>query len=59
MRRLALLVTAAIVAAGFGIYLGRRRATLEALLRSEAHKGSITANNTERGASFVIALPVT
>lgn len=25
----------------------------------EAHKGSITANNTERGASFVIALPVT
>ena len=24
----------------------------------EAHKGRITANNTDRGASFVIALPV-
>src|SRR6185436_10232783 len=41
MLRLALLVTSAVLAAAIGIYLVRRRSTLEALLRSEAHKGSI------------------
>ncbi len=39
--RLVLLVATAVCAAAFGVYLVNRRAALEALLRSEAHKGSI------------------
>ena len=39
--RLMLLVLSALVAAAIGIYLVDRRAALEGVLRSEAHKGSI------------------
>ena len=41
MQRLTLLVVCALLAAAVGIYLLNRRAALEGVLRSEAHKGSI------------------
>ncbi len=41
MLRLGLMGTSAVLAAAFGIFFVRRHAALEALLRSEAHKGSI------------------
>ena len=41
VRRLGALVLTALIAAAVGLYLVQRRTTLEGLLRSEAHKGSI------------------